>query len=343
MKFVVLERRSLGTISVLLAIALSSSALDPFYPEDEYRAYLKRVLEKRELEQPWEGRPAPGKSPIVAIQTAIMPDFSVDKVSIMEAFAHWSSRCDALGIKLSLFVDHQLAVSRDKISYAAKGETSAKVLSWLLGISGASLRINGKDLLIGHYGAWALDPYATGCRTWVLSEELAQRLFQEPAAGGKESEWMAADAVLQSSGVPLPAETFADYRPDIRALVVVNRLQTLKDMHEWIREAESEFVIKAAVSKGRQQMEGYVLEVRPLALDSGHTKLLRRRLFQGSKLAPLAANAESLLRSFGMLAPKGSAAWLDVEHSTLWLLNRPDEIEQCARSLDTWLDALEKN
>lgn len=324
----------------VLGLSFCSFAMDPFYPPAEWEAFQKRIIEAREHEASWEARPLPGTSPVVALQTVIIAEFSVDKATVAEAFSDFTHHCKKLNVPLTFYLDAELVRSNASITYSARNETAQKVLSMLLGISGASLRINGKDLLVGHYGTWGLDPYATGLKTWILSEELHLRLF--PHALDKTnvvpSSWISADQALKKQGVPFPPGTYADYRPDVHVLVVINRIETSSSLAEWIHEAESEFVIQRARAKGRMQMDGYELETKAFPLKERQVKAVRSRLVSKGKLAPFATSSQGILRNYGVIDPTGSAAWLDEKNAELWILNTPDQITACSASLSEWLD-----
>ncbi len=321
--------------SLILGILLCDQAagLDPFFPPDQWEAYRQRILKERAHEKPaWE-RPKPGTSPAVAIQTLILPEFTVENGSVETAFDAWQSACRKGGVNVQVYLEPATLINRPTITHTAKRETAAKALAYLENLSLARVRLAQDVFLLGTLDD--LDPHSLHFRVWLLSEPVEELLrVKQPRQLG-EGKWTAAEDQLRALGVAFPHGTYADYHSDLRALVVINTKVTLDAISELITETHGRELIRQFMDKGPVQMEGYSLEIRGLRLNRENAAKIGARLKDGKgRLAPFAASTQSWAESRGLVIPLGGGAWLDRESFTLWLRSRPDALNEFSQKLE---------
>lgn len=311
--------------------AHSASALDPFHPPDEWEKYQQHILKDRPHEKPVWVRPAPGESPVVAIQTLILPEFQITNASPDLAFDAWQDACFQNGVNVKVYLDPAVLRHRPVITHSAKGENAARALSFIESVSGARVRLVNDHFLVGVPNS--LDPRELHFRVWILSEP-AVRILELPGPSSSGATWTAAENRLDELGATFPAGTYADFHRELRALVVVNTRVTTDAIAELIRETEAHATVRSFMNKGAVQMEGYSLEVRshPLRKENAFRIAARLRDDHG-RLVPFAVSAETWARSRGFSMPLGGAVWLDLESSSLWLRSSPDLLDQFAEVL----------
>lgn len=321
-------------ILILLALAAGSAfALDPFYPPGEWERYVQQISKERAHEQPIWVRPEPGKGTATAIQTLVLPDFKVDAVDAQTAFDEWQQACDRAGVKVPIFVDPAVRRMGLEVTHHANKDSAAVVLSFLQNLTATRVTVLHDRLLVGLRGD--LDPHALEVRVWALSDRATELLgLQRMPPTAHIPMWSAAENVLGRHGAAFPVGAYADFRDDFRLLVSINTKATNDSVNEWIGELESHAVIDKFRNQPTQKLGGYSLEVRSFALEPGEVQRLHSRLKDaGNRLQPFAENTLSWSRSRGLSSPDGSAAWLDVDASMLWIRNRPDQIDLFAKML----------
>lgn len=322
--------KSLLFVLQLLVATQGVEALDPFFPPDDWNAYQQRILKDREHEKPGWLRPVPGKSPAVAIQTLILPEFEVKNAPLEVAFQAWQDACHQGGINVRVYLEPAALINRHPITHSAKGETAARALAFIENLGLARVK-----LLEDHFlaGANLLDPHALHFRVWVLSDMAAGFLDLhklKPANAG----WCSADIALTKIGAARPRGAYADYHEQTHALVAINTAVTLDALSEWIEEMEARAIIQQFKDKEEVQMEGYRLVVRSQQLDARNAAKIAAWLRDAKgRLVPFAASSQTWAESRGLITPVGSAVWLDVASSTLWLRSRPDCLDEFMQQL----------
>lgn len=317
--------KSLLFVLSLLVATQRVKALDPFFPPDDWNAYQERVIKDREHEKPGWRRPVPGTSPAVAIQTLILPEFEVENVPLEVAFQAWQDACRQGGVNVRVYLEPAALINRPSITHSAKGETAARALAFIENLGLARVK-----LLEDHFlaGANSLDPHERRFRVWLLSE-MAARFLELHKLKPAQAGWCSADAALTKIGAALPPGTYADYHEQTRALVAINTTVTLDALSEWIEEMEARAIIQQFKDKDEVQMDGYRLAVRSQQLDASNAAKIAARLRDAKdRLAPFAASSKTWAESRGLITPAGSAVWLDVASSTLWLRSRPECLDQ---------------
>ncbi len=306
-------------------------ALDPFFPPEQWDQFQRQIIKERAHEKPvWE-RPAPGTSSIVAIQTLILPEFDVKEVTPDVAFDEWRQACQRLGVEVRVYLEPAIMRNRPLITHSAKGETAAKALSYIQNLSLARVKLVNDHLLAGIHND--LDPHELYWRVWSLSPAAAQLLKLQKSATSNAS-WSAVEDPLKKQGAAFPEGTYADYRSDIHSLVAINTKVSLDSIAELIEEIESRATVETFNGKGLTQMDGYSLDVRSYRLQKSNSVKLHARLKDNDgRLAPFACNSKTWSRERGLISPLGSAAWLDVSGSTLWLRNRPEQLDEFEKTL----------
>ena len=321
--------------SLFLGILFCGQAagLDPFFPPDQWEAYRQRILKERAHEKPaWE-RPKPGTSPVVAIQTLILPEFAVENGSVETAFDAWQSACRKGGVNVQVYLEPATLINRPTITHTAKGETAAKALSYLENLSLARVRLVQDVFLLGTLDD--LDPHSLHFRVWLLSEPVEELLSVKQPRQPGEGKWTAAEDHLRAPGAAFPHGTYADYHSELRALVVINTKVTLDAISELIMETQDQALIREFMDRGLVQMEGYSLEVRGLRLNRENAAKIGARLQDGKgRLVPFAASTKTWAESRGLVIPSGGGAWLDRESSTLWLRSRPEALNEFSQKLE---------
>lgn len=312
-------------------MALGAAALDPFYPPDEWENYRQHILKDRPHERPVWQRPAPGESPVVAIQTLILPEFQISNASTASAFDTWQDACCQNGVNVRVYLEPAALRNRPVIHHSARGENAAKVLSFIEDLSLARVKLINDHFLVG--ASNSLEPHELHFRIWVLSEAAAS-LLGLPKPGSSGAVWTAGEERLKKLGAAFPSGTYADFHQEMRALVAVNTRVTLDALAELIRETESQATALHFMKKGVVQMDGYSLEVRSYSLRKENAAKIAARLRDDNgRLVPFAVSSETWAKSHGFVMPAGGAAWLDLESSTLWLRSRPDSLDQFAEIL----------
>ncbi|MFO1436915.1 MAG: hypothetical protein U1F81_01260 [Verrucomicrobiaceae bacterium] len=317
-------------VFIILLAAERSKAVDPYHPPEDWEAYQKRIIEKREHEMPGWQRPVPGTSPAVAIQTLILPEFTVQNASLDVAFQTWQEACRARGVNVRFYLEAAVLINRPSITHSAQRETAARALSFLGNMGMVQIKLLEDQFLAG---AGSLDPHEIQFRVWVLSDLAAQFLHLNKLKQAHTG-WCAAEDSLVKAGAAFPRGSYADYQEQTRALVVINTSVTLNALSEWIEEMESRTVIQEFRDKGEIQMSGDSLAVRSQKLRTDNaTKIARRLKDSKGRLVPFAANSKTWAESRGLITPAGSAAWLDLDSSTLWLRSRPDHLDSFVQQL----------
>jgi hypothetical protein len=306
-------------------------ALDPFFRPEQWDQFQTQIIKERAHEKPvWE-RPAPGTSPIVAVQTLILPEFDVKEVSPDVAVDEWRQACQRLAVRVRVYLEPAIMRNRPLITHSAKGETAAKALSYVQNVSLARMKLVNDHLLAGIHND--LDPHELYWRVWTLSSAAAQLLKLQKSAIS-EAAWSAVEDLLKKQSAAFPEGTYADYRSDIHSLVVINTKVSLDSIAELIEEIESRATVETFKGKGLTQMDGYSLDVRSYKLQKSNSAKLHARLNdKDGRLAPFACNSKTWSRQRGLISPVGSAAWLDLADNTLWLRNRPEQLDVFEKTL----------
>ncbi|MEY4484453.1 MAG: hypothetical protein RL693_1905 [Verrucomicrobiota bacterium] len=306
-------------------------ALDPFLPPEQWDQFQTQIIKERSNEKPVWTRPPPGISPIVVIQTLILPEFEVNEVSPDVAFDIWQQACQRLGVEVRVYLEPSMMRNRPLITHSAKGETAARALSFIQNLSLARVKLVNDHLLAGIHND--LDPHELYWRVWRLSPTAAQLLkLKKPAMSG--ASWTAAEDMLKKQGAAFPHGTYADYLSDIHSLVAINTKVNLNSIAELIEELESRATIEAFKGKGVTQMDGYSLNVRSYKLQKSNVSMIHARLKdKEGRLVPFAFSTQTWGRWRGLISPVGSAAWLDLSESTLWLRNRPEQLDEFEKTL----------
>jgi hypothetical protein len=321
--------------SLFLGICICGHAcgLDPVVQPDEWEAYKKRILQDRAHEKPiWE-RPKPGLSPVVAIQTLILHDFSIENGLVEFAFGAWQDACRKSGVSVQVFLDPAALMGRPVITHTTKSQTAAEVLSYLENLSLVRVRLMNDIFLAGIHAD--LDPHSLHFRVWLLSDPVAELLGMNQAKRTVEGKWIAAEICLKAQGAAFPLGTYADYHPELRSLVVINNKVSLDAISELIIETQGKAIIREFKDRGLVEMDSYGLDVRRLPLEKENAKRIGARLIDGEgKLVPFAASTKSWAKSRGMVFPEGGSAWLDRNSSILWLRSRPDALDEFSRKLE---------
>jgi hypothetical protein len=256
--------------------------------------------------------------------------------TIFVAIDEWKQACEKLGVKVSVYVDPTVSRNHDSLTLDIRNKTAIECLKIIRSktLSALQIELSGDHLLIG-FGR-DLRVQRTNFQSWFLKPETARRLGL-PDEGNDR--WISVESQLAKKGIVFPPGCYADYRPDIRAVVVINHPVILESVGEWIGELEHQAVIEDTKGKGVTQMDGYSLETRSFALPTTTTALLHGYLFdKKGRLVPFAASTADILESVGVIAPLGSAFWLDHQSKTLWLRTNTGEWE----SIQTKIDSLEE-
>ncbi len=328
-------------------LTLNLSALDTFYEPAKWDLYQERVLRLREHEKLAFARPAPGTHPIVAMQTLVLPEFKADNVTVSEAFDLLARACEEHGVRPTFYVDSTVMRSEPRISYeAAKGDTVAKTLRYLMTISRTHIHLSGNNILLWSYDE-TLDPCVVSYGVYVLSEKAAEYCGLSGTSTATTTEkWVSVEQTMMKQGIPFPAGTYADYRPDIHSMVVINAAVTLGSLANWLREIENRVVIESTKGRGITAIDDYKLETRSYPVSKQMAQKTHGWLMdEKNKLAPFAHDTADLVSFRTTLSNNqtGSAAWLDVKSLRLWVRNRLEDLDDFEKGLEEWLERLEAN
>ena len=309
-------------------------ALDPLYPPDVWEEHRRNVLEGRVLEDPIITRPKAGAHPIVAIQTLELPGFTLSQVPLTEALAQFYDACKRQGVDMPIYLDSRASRNGHVVTIESGTQPAAEILRIILSSGAVHLEVFGDRILAGFRSGESPIPLRVGYEIFVLSEALAKQWF--PGLNPADS-WHSVEERLIELGVSFPSGTFADYRADIRALVAITYNETVDSLREFLGESEARLMVADLKPGHTIAKEGYSLEFGLIDLRADMSAQMHSRLFDANgKLVPFAASTMTQLRWWGMLAPKDSAAWLDVKSSRLLLLNRPDQLQMFREQLPKW-------
>ncbi|MDZ4403347.1 hypothetical protein [Prosthecobacter sp.] len=331
-------------VGLFILVAGNLLGIDPFYQPEEWDRYQERVLRLREHEKLAFIRPDPGKHPIVALQTLILREFKVKDVNVYEAFEALADGCGSSGVSVTFYVDSSARHNESRISYEAPaGETVAKTLGYLMMLTRTHIHLSGNHILVANYDT--LNPYVVSYGVYVLSEKAADYCrLPKPDVAGKEGEWMAAEKHLMEQGIPFPAGTYADYRPDIHSLVVINTDVTRGSLRAWLREIENRVIIETTKDQGIVAMDGFKIETRSYPVSDQTAQRMHGWLMdKKNKLVPFAHDTADLVSYRTTISNNqtGSAAWLDVKSKRLWVRNRPEDLDDFEKGWEAWLARLE--
>lgn len=330
-------------VGVLLLLG-NLSAMDPFYEPAKWAEYQDRVVRLREHEKLAFARPAPGTHPIVAMQTISLPEYKADNVTVSEAFDLLARECGKQGVSPTFYVDSATMRYEPRFSYEAKkGDSVARTLAFLLSLSRTYIRFSGSNILISRHDT--LDPYIVLYGVYVLNEKQADYCGLAGFSSTSSPEkWVAAEPALIKQGIPFPPGTYADYRPDIHSLVVINSGITLKSMAAWLHEMGNRAVIESARDKGIVSMLDFQIETRSYPVSEATAQKMHAFLMdKKNKLVPFAHPTADLVSFRTTLEHDRPefAAWLDVKSRRLWVRNKSKNLDEFEKGWDEWLAQME--
>lgn len=318
------------TLVTILLLGQQALSLDPFYPPDEWNRYTSEIIRNQSHEQ-GHIRPKAGESPIVGLHTLILGRLEVKNSSVFAAIDQWKQLCATQGVKVSVYVDPTVVRNQDSLTLDIKDKTAIECLRIICSqtLSALSIELSGDHILVGFGGE--LKTHRTSFQSWILDESVARSLGLATGGGGN---WKGVEGSLTKKGATFPEGSYADYRDDIRALIVINHPVTIESFGKLISELQQQSAIEATKDSGETQMEGYSLETQSFPLAEAAVTVMHGHLFDGrGKLVPFASSTRDILESIGVIAPAGSAAWLDWKAKTLWLRNRPDILAGVTKQL----------